>query len=130
MCRTCLDVVIVGADSTVRPTVVVVVVAVPTRDEFRADGLAGGKDCVVCPLSLLLLRLLVTTVGPRWVPSCDVVFSCPCPFVRCSAVASARVGLVLGIAVVAFGTASAVDACLCLPTAAADGGLPWRVAGW
>ena len=70
-CRACLTVVVAGADSSVRPTVVVVV-TVPTLDEFRADGLAGGENCVVRSLPLLLLRLLVAHVAPRWVPSCVV----------------------------------------------------------
>ena len=42
-CRACLAVVVVGAYSAVRPTIVIVV---PTLDEFRADGLSGGEDRV------------------------------------------------------------------------------------
>ena len=77
-CRACLAVVVDGASSSVRPTVVVVV-AVPTLDEFRIDGLSGGEDRVRSPLPLLLLRLLVATVVPCWVPSCVVVHPSPAP---------------------------------------------------
>ena len=77
-CRACLAGVVVGANSAVRPTVVVVV-AVPTLDEFRIDGLSGGEDCVRCSLSLLLLWLLVATVVPCWVPYCIVVHPSPAP---------------------------------------------------
>ena len=44
-CRACLAGVVVGANSAVRPTVVVVVV-IPTLDKFRIDGLSGGDNRV------------------------------------------------------------------------------------
>ena len=66
MCRACLAVMVVGADATVCPTVVVIV-AIPTLDWFGADGLPNGKDSVQMSLFLLLMRLLVSAV-PYWFP--------------------------------------------------------------